>query len=61
MRRPPKREILTSRPKAAPQNDRLGISTTHIFPNQILHCVQNDKTVEIVFKTPPTAFFVKSG
>ncbi len=55
------KEILTSRFSIAPQNDRVGISTTHIDPNRILRVAQNDRTMEIVSKEPPTQFFVKSG
>ena len=36
---PTKTEILTSRAQHAPQNDRVGISTTHIVHNQILRYV----------------------
>ena len=47
---PTEREILTSRSSIAPQNDMAGISSSHIFPNQILHCVKNDTTQGIVSK-----------
>ena len=56
---PTKREILTSRPIAAPQNDRTAAlsSPTGFFTP--LHSVQNDRTMEIVSKAPLPHFSSK--